>query len=183
MSCAMFLIFILDLPSMFHVSCATPHDPLQQRTCQEPRAKTFVDDTFIHITKKENESMTEAVNDTMEQVIVYMEANKLALNSDKSQVMIISKDNEMKRNFSVTMNDKIIKHKDQITILGNTLSSSLTWEAHITNVLLPALKNRVRTLWILTRYLPAGFRAIYANSIFRSCLMFGIETWGGGHSS
>ena len=179
MSCVMFLIYILDLPSMFHVSCATRHNPLDERTCQKPRAKTFVDDTFIHVTKKEDETMIEAVNDTMEKVVIYMKANKLALNSDKSQVMVISKNNAMKSNFAVTMNNKVIKHKEEITILGNTLSASLTWEAHVSNVLLPALRNRVQTLRLITRYLPTGFRAIYANSIFRSRLMFGIETWGG----
>ena len=32
---------------------------------------------------------------------------------------------------------------------------------------------------LVAKYLPADFRAQYTNSVFRSKLMFGIETWGG----
>ena len=108
-----------------------------------------------------------------------MKANKLALNSDKSQVMLVTKNVQMKKDFVVTMNGKEIRHKSHITILGNTMSSSLTWETHVSKVLLPSLANRVRTLQIVSWYLSTGFRAIYANSVFRSRMMFGIETWGG----
>ena len=32
----------------------------------------------------------------------------------------------------------------------------------------------------MTKYLDRGFRALYANAIFKSKLLFGIESWGGG---
>ena len=177
MSCTMFLIFILDLPNMFHVTCGEVHDPLEQRTCKEPNSKIFVDNTFIHVKRKETESMEEAVEATMEKVEVYMKANKLSLNSEKSQVMLVTKNLQMKKDVVVTVNGKESRHKNQITVLGNTLSSSLTWELHVSKVLLPSLANRVQTL--VSQYLPTGFRAIYANSVFISRLMFGSETWGG----
>ena len=124
--------------------------------------------------------MEKAVLNTMVKVECYMKANKLALNSDKSQVMVVSNNTEIKKNFEVIMNGKKVRHKEHITILGNTMSASLTWDAHITKVLIPSLSNRVRTLQIVSRYLPPGFRAVYANSIFRSRLLFWDRDMGGG---
>ena len=43
----------------------------------------------------------------------------------------------------------------------------------------PSLRNRIRTLRLISKYLDTGFKAIYCNSVFRSKLMFGLETWGG----
>ena len=110
----MFLVYILDLPNMFHVTCGEIHDPEAQRKCKEPNAKTFVDDTFIKVTKKEDESMEKAVLNTMVKVECYMKANKLALNSDKSQVMVVSNNTEIKKNFEVIMNGKKVRHKEHI---------------------------------------------------------------------
>ena len=63
------------------------------------------------------------------------------------------------------------------------MTDDLTWDHQVSNVLLPALSNRVRTLKMMTRYLDDKFKRIYANSIFKSKLMFGIETWGGAKKS
>ena len=64
-------------------------------------------------------------------------------------------------------------------VLGNNISDTLSWDPHVTKIVLPALRNRVHTLKNMTKYLKGGFRAQYTNSVFRSKLMFGIEAWGG----
>ena len=64
-------------------------------------------------------------------------------------------------------------------ILGNLLSDQLTWDANVSTILIPALKNQLRTLKLVNRYLGPGFKAIYTNAVFRSRIMFGLETWGG----
>ena len=116
---------------------------------------------------------------TMTKVEEYIILNILALNAEKSQVMLVTNKKELKESFEVKLNGKNVKHKNEVIILGNTMSSTLTWDAHIRKVLIPALSNRVRTLRLISKYLGKGFRAIYANAIFCSKFMFGIETWGG----
>ena len=112
-----------------------------------------------------------------------MSANKLALNADKSQIMLVTKNSEMKKNFQVVLNGKLIKHKNEVVVLGNTLSSDLSWDAHMRKILIPALTNRARSLRLIAKYLSKGFRAVYANTIYRSKLFFGIKTWGGAKKS
>ena len=112
-------------------------------------------------------------------MIEYTTANRLAINPEKTQIMLQTNDQTIKDKFTVTLNGKEIRHKKEIIVLGNLLSDSLTWDAHVKKILLSSLRNRVRTLRMIAKYMDRGFRAIFANSVFRSCLMFGLETWGG----
>ena len=124
-------------------------------------------------------TLNQAVENTMSTIADYMANNKLALNQSKTKVMIVSRNNASKENFKVRLDNKDILHSSQATILGNRFSDNLDWGPHISNVLIPSLKNRIRTLRLVSGFLPGKFRSIYCNSIFRPKVMFGIETWGG----
>ena len=80
-----------------------------------------------------------------------MDSNWLALNCDKMQIMIISKHNQTKENFSVTMEGKEIHHSRSVKILGTTLDENLLWDKHVTRDIIPSLKNCLRTLNLTTR--------------------------------
>ena len=82
----------------------------------------------------------------MEKIEQYTRANQLSLNSEKTQIILFTKDKKYKEEFKITLNGKEVKHQSEVVILGNILSESLTWETHIRKRLIPALRNRVRTL-------------------------------------
>ena len=46
LSCALYLVYILDLPMIFHNQ---DHTPLEMRTCPSQNLKTFVDDNFMKL--------------------------------------------------------------------------------------------------------------------------------------
>ena len=115
----------------------------------------------------------------MQEVTNYMNNNKLALNQTKTQIMIISKNQQTQEKFKINLENKEISHSKNVVILGNTLRDDLGWDLHITKELIPALNNRLRTLRMLSRYLPPKFRTNYSNSIFKSKLLYGMESWGG----
>ena len=176
LSCALFLIYILDMPNMFHI---TPHPPEEQRSCPEPNLKTFIDDSYILIRKKKDEKLKSMIRETMKKVEVYTLSNRLHLNQEKTQILLQTKNEEFKRNFSINLGGKEIKNKTDVNILGNTLTDKLTWDLHLTRNLIPALKNRVRTLRGVSKYLDNGFKAMFSNAVFKSKLMYGLESWGG----
>ena len=128
---------------------------------------TFVDDNYVKVLKPENKSLQEEVYKTMEKIKIYMDSNKLALNSDKSKIIIISKNNKTKENFQVTLQGKLIKHSPNVKILGTTLNQNLTWEQHMTKELIPDIKNRIRTLKTISKFLDNKFKRNFANAIYR----------------
>ena len=93
--------------------------------------------------------------------------------------MIVTKKKDLRENFQINLGGKLIKHCDNVKILGNVLSHDLTWNHHIRTELIPALSNRARTLKLIGKYMDPKFRAIYAQAIFKSKILFRAEMWGG----
>ena len=176
LSCALYLIYILDFPELFH---QTKHEPEQYRSCTQTNLKTFIDDAYLRALKKPTMSLKETIQVTMDKVEDYTNANKLALNADKTQITLFTKDQDYKDNFCIELKGKNVKYQKEMKILGNLLSENLSWEVHVKKILIPTLQNKIRTLKLVNKYLGKGFKAIFTNSIFRSSLMFGLETWGG----
>ena len=135
-----YLIYMLDLP---YISHETIHEPEEYRKCNQPNIKTFVDDCMAKINAKPQSTIKNEVTKFMEKVEDYASANKLAINPDKTKVVVISKNQETKSNFKITLKGKEIKHSPEVKILGLKLSDDLMWERHVLNDLLPQIKNRV----------------------------------------
>ena len=128
LSCTLYLIFILDLPELFHNE---KHDPIQDRNCKKTSIKTFIDDTYLKANKEPNKDLTTTVRENMDKMEEYTKGNQLALNSEKTKIILFTKDKEYKDNFSITLNNKEVKHQNEALILGNIFSENLTWESHI----------------------------------------------------
>ena len=172
------LIFILDLPDFFHNQ---KHDPLSYRQCKNPNAKTFVDDCFIAV-KYDNKPIQESINQNLKRAEDYMSSNKLAMNIPKTQVMILSSSNETKSSFSIKIGEKEIKHSETMKLIGNTINDQLNFDnmiIHGNDSLENQLKNRLRSIELISKYMKPDLRKQYVSSIFRGKLLFGINTWGG----
>ena len=143
LSCLLYLIFILDFPDIFHNQ---NHEPITMRYCKKTNLKTYIDDAFILIQKEKDKEIGQSITETMETVSRYTDANKLCLNQDKTNIMIQTKDKKKESEFKISLGGKVLKSKTEVKILGNTLSSNLTWDRQVSNILIPALKNRIRSL-------------------------------------
>ena len=60
--------------------------------------------------------------------------------------MIISKDTTKKQDFLITIDNKPLRHSPQLKILGNLFSDDLTWTKHVQQIVIPGLRNRIRTI-------------------------------------
>ena len=95
---------------------------------KKTNAKTFIDDVFLRTKPEKNQNMLQAIHCTLEKVDDYMKANKLKLNPQKSQIMLFSEDQDLKKNFKITLNKKEIRHSPEMTVLGNKISDTLSWD-------------------------------------------------------
>ena len=67
--------------------------------------------------------------------------------------MIISTDENLKKNFSIQVGEKTLTHQKKITVLGNIITEDLTWDSHIKSLVIPSLANRARSLKLTTKYM------------------------------
>ena len=89
MLCALYLIYIIDMPVIFHT---TMHSMEETDKCVKPALQTFVDDAICTVTKQSNMPLQQSVDATMETIGNYMQVNHLALNRDKTQLLILNRD-------------------------------------------------------------------------------------------
>ena len=187
LSCVLYLIFILDITQIYHkvrhnpaeYSSCSSTDNFRFNDCNRTNANTYVDDNFLHTRPKPNQTLQEAVIDTIRMIEDYTNANKLALNPEKSCIMVISWNKEEKDNFSVTISGKELKHQIKLVVLGNVISEDLKWNCHVDTVVILALANRARTLKLATQCMDNKFKHIYATSIFMGKLGFAVDAWAG----
>ena len=99
----LFLIYILDSPYILHNNI---DDPIEYRASNKPNMKTFIDDSLITINKVKDRDIKDSIEEAMAKIETYAAANKLCLNPDKSQVMLVSKNKNLKENFTITLGGK-----------------------------------------------------------------------------
>ena len=112
-------------------------------------------------------------------MIKYFKDNGLVINVGKTQVMIISKNKDIKKQ-SVTINKMEIKNSDSIKILGTYLHSSLNFNFNfleVKNNILTQLKRRENAIKNIRRYVNKKMLKTIANAIFRGKIMYHLAIW------
>ena len=107
LSGTLYLIYMLDLPYLMHDEI---HGPKEMRECKQPNINTFIDNCLVKVKTKENLKLEDEVMNFIEQLEDYAAANLLAINPDKTKVIVISKDKKVKEEFQVVLNKKVVKH-------------------------------------------------------------------------
>ena len=172
----MYIIYILDITRIYHDK---QHNPKEYYDCSRTNAKTFVDDNFLLTKPKINQTLQESVLEMIQLVEDYMNANLLALNPDKSKIMVISNNPDTKKNFEVLIGDKVLKHQTSLKVLGNIINEDLTWDCHVESIVIPELANRARTLKYTATFMNPHFKRIYSTAIFKGKRNFAVKAWGG----
>ena len=94
LSCILFLIFILDMPEIFH---ERRHTPAEQQKCCLPNLKTFVDDAYIKARREDDETFNQVIETNMKIITEYMKSNRMQLNPEKTTIMLQTKDSQIKK--------------------------------------------------------------------------------------
>ena len=179
LSCILYLVYILDIPSLFHDK---QHMVEETDNCDKPAAQTFVDDIMVTIQKETNKELQESIAATITKIETYMQANKLSLNRDKTQLMVINKEPILKSVISIPARPKNITPKKSLKFLGVTLAETLDWKTFLLDgpsSLYSQLKTRLSALKKLRSHMSFIFARNFANTIFIGKINYASEIWGG----
>ena len=151
---------------------------------------TYADDTCIlsPFSLKSNFTKTlssniETINNNLNKIFLWLNANKLSLNITKTKcIMFHYKQNKITNDFlpKIQINHLQLEFVQQIKFLGINIDSNLSWESHINEIankitkvngILSKLKHVFPTQILLTIY----------NSLFLSRLTYGITAWAFGN--
>ena len=156
----LFLIYINDLPE--HVSVGHVH--------------LYADDTTFYYIDRNTEEVIDALNIIGRDVGRWCEKNKMTIHTDKSEVMLITKQDFIGPKRPVKINGETIKYVNSTTSLGIVIDNHLKWDIQVERVC-KSFRAKVSQLKRMS-YLPIEVQEdIYFKTII-SAVTYGILTWG-----
>ena len=160
----LFLIFINDLPSTCSLS-----------------TWLFADDTALAVSSKNLKQLELKLNQEVDKVHNWLLANGLSVHYvDKTQYMIIrgpKQKNDDGHKFKLFMGEFEIEQTNSYTYLGIEVDDKLNWKVQI-NKMCAKLANICGVVSKARHYLDRKCLMTIYNSLFDSCLRYGILGWG-----
>ena len=114
----------------------------------------------------------------MKLVVQWIRANKLSLNTSKTELVIFKLKNKIiTKHLNFCISDQKIKPSSQVKYLGIVLQGGLHWNSHLTKL----RKQLSRSIGLLSKiryYVPKHLLRTIYHSIFNSHLIYACEIWG-----
>ena len=93
----------------------------------------FADDTNLILTDKSMKKINKHINRDLKLVVQWIRANKLSLNTSKTELVIFkSKNKIITKHLNFCINGQKIKPSSQVKYLGIILHDDLHWNSHLT---------------------------------------------------
>ena len=127
----MYLIYTLDYPIIHQDKMLSISEYIQDK---KPKTTTFVDDSIsrVHITKDKAQNNT-IIKGILQDIGDYMNSNRLVLNQDKSKLIVITNNDDIRKNIQIPIQglDKPLEPARTMTYLGIEVKDDLRWNYFI----------------------------------------------------
>ena len=159
----LFILFINDLHK--NIECSTVHQ--------------FSDDTNMLLVEKSLKKLnSKHINRDLKLVVEWIRANKLSLNTKKTDLVIFKYRNKtITKNLNFRISGQKIRPTSQVKYLGVTLQNDLHLATHLEN-LRKKLSHTIGLLSKIRHYVPKHFLQTLYYSLFNSHLIYACEIWG-----
>jgi len=137
----------------------------------------YADDIQIYTSCHLNNinSCIATLNENTLKISEWATRNKLSINPNKSQCLVIYKNDLDTSNFpNITINQTNINYVKNSKNLGIVFNSTLSWNEHI-NKIVGKVYGLLRMLWNTQSFLPMATRAILAKTFLLPILLYGCE--------
>jgi hypothetical protein len=116
----LFMVFVNDLPLYIN----------------KGRCTMYADDTMLYINDENIADVTLGMNDVLKGVSEWYDANRLVLNVDKSQSMLIGKktESDIRNDFAVVLNGVPVERVQSTKYLGLHIDENLKFDSHIKEI-------------------------------------------------
>ena len=138
----------------------------------------FADDTKLLVVEKSLKQSNKKVNRDLKLIVEWVRANKLSLNTKKTEIIIIKPRNKMiTKHLNFRLSGQKIKPTNQVKYLDVILQKDLHWNKYLSN-LGKKLSRSIGLLSKIRHYVPKHLLKTIYFSIFNSHLIYACEICG-----
>ena len=158
----LFLLYINDLPSATKV--LSPH--------------LFADDITLFYSHSNISKLEENINTELEKISQWLIANKLSLNTSKSNYLIFSPNNKKSnKKIKIKINNTEIDEARVVKYLGVLIDNKLSSKAHVQQINLKISKG-IGIIARLRHYVPRNILINIYNSFIQPHITYALINWG-----
>ena len=178
----LYILFTNDIPELVHKHHISVKDPLTYCTlCGSTVA--YVDDCTFSYGDKDPISLSSELGHQYKKISQYMNANKLVINDDKTQLVVMAprKASNLRDQVSVKAGEHVIVPTQTAKLLGGVVSQDGKWKQHILSSkqsLITQITSRINGLSLISPRATFATRLMVANGIVISKLCYLIQLWG-----
>ena len=138
----------------------------------------FADNANMLLVEKSLKELNNHINRNLKLVVKWVRANKLSLNTSKTELVICySRNKTFTKNLNFRISGQKIQEISQVKYLGVTLQDNLHWATHLGD-LRKKLSHSIGLLFKIRHFVSKHlFRTLYY-SLFNSHLIYACEMWG-----
>ena len=129
----------------------------------------FADDTCFHFSRNNVSELEKSVSEILEKTDNYLKENKLTMNTGKTEILCVSKENE-KFN-PIVYRGQEIKPQNHCRYLGIMIDSKLNFHVQL-NKVLSNMATAIRSIYLIRYRLPLKARLMLFKSLVLSHLTF-----------
>ena len=139
----------------------------------------FADDTHLLNINKSIKKINQQVNNDLKFLCVWLRANKISLNTKKTEIIIFRSKNKatIKKHLNFRLSGQKVNLSSQVKYLGLILDQHLTWDSHLKTLSLK-LNRAAGMLAKIRHYVPRDVLHSIYYAIFNSHLTYGCQIWG-----
>ena len=146
------------------------------------KAILFADDTTIFAASDNIIHLYNIINNDLINLTDWFRANKLSLNTSKTNYMLFSNNNNISENQQIKMDADIIERKHCCKFLGIIIDDKLNWSDHITYTR-SKLSRSVYAMNRMKNMIDMPYLKTLYYSLVHSYLSYGTILWGSTYSS
>ena len=137
----------------------------------------FADDTTVLLEGKEYEGLIMALNNELHKVSIWLDANKLSINTKKTHFMVFHRSRIKTNDVNVIMQQNIVERVNSTKFLGLIIDDKLKWHEHIQQIT-HKIARSVGILYKIRHYLnKQTLLNMYYTFVF-PYLIYGVGIWG-----
>ena len=136
----------------------------------------FADDSSLYYSHKNSQTLLETVNFELSKVTLWIQANKLSLNLQKTNYMFFSYTIKVLPG-DVSFNNVLIDRVSSTKFLGLHIDEQMSWKIHV-NHLYKTLSRNSGVIHKLKSILPKGILLLMYSTLILPYLNYGVLAWG-----
>ena len=179
----LYIIFTNDIPDLVHKHPISVNEPLPY--CSPCGSiVSYVDDCTFSYGDRDPHSLSNELEYQHKKISDYMAANKLVINGDKTQLVVVGsrQASELRSQVRLQAGQHLIVPAPTAKLLGGVVSQDGKWKHHILSSdqsLIKQITSRINGLSMISHRASFHTRLMVANGIVISKLCYLIQLWGG----